>query len=106
MYAGVQPADVSSATTAANTVVASLAFTQSSAFASATGGVITANAITSDSSAAGGTVTWGSFLMSNGTTRVVDFSIGVSASDFIINSTTVSTGAAVAASAFTISFAA
>jgi hypothetical protein len=104
-YAGVQPADVSSATTAANTVVATLSFTSTSAFAAASAGVLTANSITSDSSAAGGTTTWFSICKNTGA-RVVDGSVGVSASDVVLNSTSVATGATVALSAFTVTFAA
>ena len=105
IYAGVQPADVSSATTAANTVVASLAFPATNAFGAASGGVITANTITSDSTSAGGTAAWGSFLTNTGT-RVHDFSVGTSGADLNLNSTTVSTGATTSVSSFTITFAA
>ncbi len=105
IYAGVQPADVSSATTAANTVVASLAFPSTNAFGSAAAGVLTANTITSDSTAAGGTAAWFSIQKSTGL-RVIDGSVGTSGADLNLNSTTVSTGAAVAISSFTVTFAA
>jgi hypothetical protein len=104
-YAGVQPADVSSATTAANTIVATLSMTSTSAFGAAAAGVLTANSITSDSSAAGGTTTWFSICKNTGA-RVIDGSVGVSVSDIVLNSTTVSTGASVALSALTITFSA
>lgn len=102
IFAGVQPADVSSATTAANTTVATLAFPSTNAFGSASGGVITANTITSDTSAAGGSANWFSLRKSTGA-RVADGSIGLSAADLILNSQAVSTGATVAISSFTIS---
>ena len=105
IYAGTQPADVSSATTAANTVVASLAFPSTNAFGAASGGVLTANTITSDSSAAGGTAAWFSIQKSTGA-RVIDGSVGTSGADLNLNSVTVSTGAAVAISAFSVTFAA
>lgn len=105
IYAGAQPADVSSATTAANTVVASLAFPSTNAFGAASGGVITANTITSDTSAAGGTATWFSIQKSTGA-RVIDGSVGTSAADLNLNSTTVSTGSTVAISAYTVTFSA
>jgi hypothetical protein len=105
IYAGVQPADVSAATTAANTIVAALAFPSTNAFGAAAAGVDTANPITSDSSAAGGTAAWFSFTKSTGL-RVVDGSVGTSGADLNLNSVTISTGAAVACSAFTITFAA
>lgn len=102
IYAGTQPADVSSAITAANTVVASLAFPATNAFGSASAGSMSANTITQDSTAAGGTASWFTFTKSTGT-RVVDGSVGTSSADLILNSVSVSTGAAVSVSAFTIS---
>ncbi len=105
IYAGVQPADTSSATTAANTVVASLAFPSTNAFGAASAGVLTANTITQDSTAAGGTAAWFSIQKATGT-RVIDGSVGTSGADLNLNSTTVSTGAAVSISAFTVTFAA
>jgi len=105
LYAGVQPADVSAAVTAANAIVATPTFPSTNAFATATGGVITANTITSDSSAAGGTATWFSICKSTGA-RVADGSVGTSGADLNLNSTTITTGAAVAITAFTITLAA
>ncbi len=105
IYAGVQPADVSSATTAANTVVASLAFPSTMAFGAAAAGVLTANTITSDSSAAGGTAAWFSIQRATGQ-RAIDGSVGTSGADLNLNSTTITTGATVAISAFTVTFAA
>jgi len=105
IYAGVQPADVSSATTAANVAIASLAFTQSSAFAAATAGAITANAITSDSSAVGGTAAWFSIQKATGA-RVADGSVGTSGADLNLNSVAITTGATVAITAFAITIAA
>ncbi len=105
IYAGTQPADVSSAITAANAVCASLAFPSTNAFGAAAAGVITANTITSDSTSAGGTAAWGSFLTNTGT-RVHDFSVGTATSDLILNSVAISTGSTTSVSAFTITFAA
>jgi hypothetical protein len=105
IYAGVQPADVSSATTAANSIAAALTFPTTNAFGAAAAGVMTNNAITSDASAAGGTAAWFSFTKNTGT-RVVDGSVGTSGADLNLNSTTITTGATVACSAFTITFAA
>lgn len=105
IYAGVQPADASAATTAANAVVAALTFPTTNAFGAAAAGVMTNNTITSDSSAAGGTAAWFSFTRNTGT-RIVDGSVGTSGADLNLNSVTVTTGATVAVSAFTITFAA
>lgn len=104
MYAGVQPADVSSATTAANVSVASLPMTVTSAFGVAAAGIMTANAITDDSSAAGGSANWFSIEMTTGT-RVIDGEIGTSGSDLNLNSQAITTGATVSISAFTVTFA-
>ena len=104
MYAGVQPADVSAATTAANVSVASLPMTVSSAFGVAAAGVMTANAITDDSSAAGGSANWFSIEMTTGT-RVIDGEIGTAGSDLNLNSQAITTGATVSISAFTVTFA-
>lgn len=105
IYAGTQPADTSAAVTAANVVIATPTFPSTNAFGAAAAGVITANTITSDSSAAGGTATWFALCKSTGL-RVVDGSVGTSGADLNLNSVTISTGAAVAITSFTITLAA
>ncbi len=105
IYAGVQPADTSAATTAANTVVASLAFPSTNSFGAAAARVATANTITQDSTAAGGTAAWFSIQNATGR-RVIDGSVGTSGCDLNVNSVAVSTGAAFSISAFTITGAA
>lgn len=105
IYAGVQPANVNAATTAANTVVASLAFPATNAFGAAASGVITANTITADSSAAGGTAAWFSLQKATGL-RIADGSVGTSGADLNLNAVAITTGAAVSISAFTITAAA
>ena len=106
IYQGDQPTDVSVAVSVGNAVVAAPTMTASSAFAPATGGVITANTITADSSAVGGTAIWFSICQSDGTTRVVDGSIGTSGADLNLNSVNVSTGASFSITAFTVTQAA
>lgn len=105
IYAGNQPADVSSAVTAANVVLASLTFPTTNAFAAASGGVLTANAIGSAAAGTGGTAVWFSIVKSTGA-RVMDGSVGTSGADLNLNSTTIATGATVAVSSFTVTFAA
>jgi hypothetical protein len=105
LYAGNQPADVSAATTAANTVVASLAFPSTNAFAAATAGAITANTITSDATAAGGTAAWFSIQKSTGA-RVIDGSVGTSGADLNLNAVAITTGASVAITSFAVTIAA
>ena len=101
IYAGTQPADVSSATTAGNTLCASLTFPSTNAFGASSGGVITANTITSDANASGGTATWFTICTSTNT-RFADGSVGTSGADLNLNSTTITTGATVAISSFTV----
>ena len=105
LYAGVQPADASAAVTAANVIVATPTFPTTNAFGAAAAGVITANTITSDSSAVGGTAAWFSLCAATGA-RVLDGSVGTSGADLNLNSVTITTGAAVAITAFTVTFAA
>ena len=105
IYAGVQPADTSAATTAANVIVAAPTFPSTNAFGAAAAGVITANTITSDSSAAGGTAAWFAICKATGL-RVIDGSVGTSGADLNLNSVTITTGASVAITAFTVTFAA
>lgn len=70
---------------------------------SASGGVLTLNAVTNDSSAnATGTASWFRLVKSDGTTAVMDGTVGTSGSDLNINSTAISSGAAVAVTSATI----
>lgn len=105
IYSGNQPADVSSATTAANVIIAQPLFTATSAFAAAAAGSMTANAIASDTSAVGGTAAWFSLTKSTGT-RICDGNISTTGADLNLNSVTITTGATVAITAFTITAAA
>lgn len=58
--------------------------------AGASGGVLTANAITQDSSAnASGTATWFRIVKADGTTFVLDGNVGTSGSDLNLNTTTI-----------------
>ena len=103
LYAGVQPADTSAATTAANVSVANLTMTSTSAFGAAAAGVMTANAIANDTSAAGGSANWFSIEKVTGQ-RVIDGEVGTAGSDLNLNSQAVTTGATVSISAFTVTF--
>ena len=70
--------------------------------ASITGGVLTFDTITADSSAdAGGTATWFRIVDSDGN-FVVDGDVGTSGSDLNLNSTTISIGQTVTVTGFTI----
>lgn len=80
----------------ATTLLAELTFSDPSA-ANASGGVLTFNAITADSSAnATGTATWWRGVDSTGA-AVVDGNCGTSGSDMNLNSTSISSGVQVSA---------
>jgi hypothetical protein len=70
---------------------------------SATGGVLTLNGITADSSAnATGDAEWFRIDNSAGTTHVFDGNVGTSGSDLNLNSTSITAGGTVSISSFTI----
>lgn len=70
---------------------------------SATGGVLTLNAITTDASAdATGTASWFRIVKSDGTTFVMDGNVSTTASDLNLNSVSLTAGGSVAISSFTI----
>lgn len=98
IYDGTRPATGGTATT----LLAEL--TLNSTFApAASGGVLTLNAITADSSAdATGTATWFRITKSDGSTHVLDGAVSTSGSDLNFNTTSIVTGANVAVSSFTI----
>jgi hypothetical protein len=100
IYNGTQPANADTAVST-QTLLAELRF-NATAFGAASSGVSTANAITSDSSADNtGTASWFRALKSDGTTAVFDGSVGTSSADLVLNSTAISSGAAVAVTSFT-----
>ena len=104
IYDQTQPTNVATAL-GAQVKLAELALSATFAPA-ASGGVLTANAITTDASAdATGTATWGTLTTSAGT-RIVDFSVGTSGADLNLNSVSITVGGSVAVSSFTITFAA
>jgi hypothetical protein len=97
IYDGSRPATGGTATT----LLAEL--TLNATFApAASSGVLTLNAITSDSSAnATGTATWFRIVTSGGT-HVIDGNVSTSGSDLNLNTTSIVSGAAVAVTSFTI----
>lgn len=105
IYAGSQPASVGAAVATNNTIVASLAMA-ATAFAAATAGSITAATIANDTNAAGGSANWFSLVQSNATTRICDGEVGTSGSDLNLNSQTITTGATVSITSFTITISA
>lgn len=100
IYDGSQPTNVGTAL-GAQVLLADLAL--SATFApGASSGVLTANSITADSAAdASGTAAWGSLLNSSNV-RQVDFTVGTSGTDMIIDSTSITAGQQVSCSSFVI----
>lgn len=102
IYDGTQPTNADTAL-GAQVLLAELGL-NATAFAAASGGSKTANAIASDTSAnASGTATWGSLVLSSGTTRVMDFEVGTSGANLNLNSVAISAGATVSVSSFVVS---
>ncbi len=100
IYNGSQPATADTAVSG-QTLGATLRF-GSTAFGSSSAGVATANTITSDTNAAATiTATWARLLKSDGTTVVVDCSVGTSGADINLATTSIVSGATVAISAMT-----
>lgn len=102
IYSGAQPALNGSIT---GTRLAHLTFGNPAFGASvASSGTVTAtaNAITSDSSAVGGAAGYFALLKSDNSTVVCTGSVGTSGADLNLNSTTISGGATVSCSSFTI----
>jgi hypothetical protein len=96
-----QPANADTAVTT-QVLLAELRFNATSAPAAAAG-LLTFNAFTQDLSAnATGTATWARALKSDGSTVVMDGSVGTAAADYIINSTAIAAGAEVDANSLTL----
>lgn len=103
IYDGTQPTDADTAI-GAQVLLAELQL-NATAFAAASGGSASANAITQDSSAnASGTATWFRCFASNGTTVLFDGSVGASGCNLNLNSVAISAGAAVQVTSLTITF--
>lgn len=100
IYDGTQPATADTAIST-QVLLAELTFSATAAPA-AVSGLITFNAIGADTSANNsGTASWFRALASNGTTVVMDGSVGTATSNLILNSVGISAGANVSVSAFT-----
>lgn len=101
IYSGTRPATPDTALSG-NTLLAELTF-GATAFAAASGGTKTANAIGSTTNAAAtGTATFARCFKTDGTTAVIDLSVGTSAADVIINSTAIQAGTTVSCSSMVI----
>lgn len=101
IYAGSVPASADAALGGA-TLLAELTL-NATAFAAASGGVLTANAITSDASAdATGTAAFFRIYDSAGTTSLAQGAVATSGAELNLNTTSIVAGAAVAVSSLTI----
>ncbi len=100
IYDGTQPTDPDTAL-GAQVLLAQLVCS-ATVFGAAAAGVITASAIANDSTAnATGTATWASLTTGAGV-RKIDMSVGTSAANVILNTTSIVSGAVVSCSACTI----
>jgi len=100
IYSGTQPTDADTAL-GAQVMLAELALS-STAAAAASGGVLTLNSISPDTSAnATGAAAWGTLTTSGGT-RKADFSVGTSGADLNLNTTSIVAGATVSVTSYTI----
>lgn len=100
IYSGTQPATADTAITS-QILLATLRW-NATAFGSASTGVATANAITSDTDAAAtGTATWFRALKSDGTTVLFDGSVGTTGADLNLSTTAIVQHATVSISSFT-----
>lgn len=97
-YDGSRPATGGTATTLLAELTCNATFAPA-----ASGGVLTLNAIASDSSAnATGTATWFRIVQSDGSTHVLDGNVGTSGSDLNLNSTSITAGGSVAVTSFVV----
>lgn len=99
IYDGTQAATADTAV-GAQVLLAELRFNATAAPA-ASGGVLTFNAITADSSAnATGTASWFRCLKSDGTTVVMDGSVGTATANMILGTTSIVSGQTVSVTSF------
>ena len=99
IYDGAQPA------TADTAIVAQVKGVRltfgATAFANSTNGALTANAITSGTASATITASWFRCLKSDGTTVVMDGTVGTATSNLILPTVSINSGVTVACSSFT-----
>jgi hypothetical protein len=99
IYSGTQPATGGAITTQ---IVND--FTLGSPFApGASGAVLSPTLPSASTGSAAATATWFRLFKADGTTQVIDGTVGTSGTDMILNTTTISVGVAVSISAWTVS---
>jgi len=101
IYDGAQPTNADTAV-GAQVLLAELRF-NADAFPAAAAGLLTANAITGDAAAnATGTAAWFRALQSNGTSVIMDGTVGTATSDLVLDSTAIQINADVNVTSFTL----
>lgn len=99
LYDGTQPAN---ANTAISTQTLLVSLTVSGAFGTDSNGTLTFSTVNNGTAVASGTASFFRIVKSDGTTVVMDGSVGTSSADLILNTTTIATNDTVAISSGTI----
>lgn len=98
-YSGTQPVNANTALSG-NTLLATCTF-GNPAYGSAANGILTANAITQGTAVATGTATFARLFKSDGTTVVLDCTVGTSGAGINLNTTSIVSGGLVQVTALT-----
>lgn len=101
IYDGTQPATADTAVSTQN-LLATLTCNASAFAGAASGGVLTANAVTTANASASGTATWFRLFASNGTTVVMDGSVGTGTNDLVLTTAALVSGSPVSVTSWTI----
>ena len=101
IYNGTRPANANTAITS-QTILVELTCNATAFAAAASGGVLTANAISNGTAAATGTASWFRLWQSNGTTAIMDGDVSTAGADLNLNNTSIATGQTVSVSSFTV----
>lgn len=101
IYNGTRPANANTAITS-QTMLVELTCNATAFAAAASGGVLTANAISNGTAAATGTASWFRLWQSNGTTAIMDGDVSTAGADLNLNNTSIATGQTVSVSSFTV----
>ena len=101
VYNGTRPANVGTAITS-QTLLVALTCNASAFAAAASGGVLTANAITNGTAAAAGTASWFRLFQSNGTTAIMDGDVSTAGADLNLNNTSIATSQTVSVTSLTV----
>ena len=101
VYNGTRPANPGTAITT-QTMLVELTCNATAFAPAASGGVLTANAISNGTAAANGTASWFRLFQSNGTTAIIDGDVGTSGSDLNLNNTSIATSQTVSVTSFAI----